>query len=82
MPRYFFDTQIGDKLFRDYEGADYLDDKAAIKAAKRGAAEYVADHIAHGVVPDHEVKLVRDEGGQVIARFLALDTLGEELPPP
>ena len=80
MARYYFDTVIDGKLHLDDEGEEFADAESAIQAAKVGAAEYVADLVAHGHTPDHEVKLVRGEDGNIAARFVILDAFGVALP--
>jgi hypothetical protein len=80
LPRFYFDTSLHGRVHLDLEGEEYPDAPSAVQAAKFGAAEYIADQIAHGGSPDDEEKLIRTEDGKIIARFRALDMLGEVIP--
>jgi hypothetical protein len=80
MPRFYFDTDLRGEVHRDEEGQEFADASAALHDAKVGAAEYVADIIARGGTPDHEEKLVRDESGDIVARFVITDPLAAAIP--
>jgi hypothetical protein len=80
MPRFHFDTNIHGELHLDEEGAEYPDVSSAVHAAKSGAAEYLADKIAHGRSPDDEEKIVRAEDGKIVAPFMIYDAFGGPIP--
>jgi hypothetical protein len=69
MPRYFFDTQIKDSVFQDAEGAEFETDDLAMRQALQDAKTLGADRLAHGGSVDSEIKIVRAETGDIIARF-------------
>jgi hypothetical protein len=69
MPRYFFDTQINDSVFQDAEGADFETDDMAVRQAIEDAQAFGGDRLAHGGALDGEIKIVRAETGDIIARF-------------
>jgi hypothetical protein len=69
MPRYFFDTEIRGSVFPDPEGADFESDETAVRQAIEDAQAFGGDRLAHGGPLDGEIKIVRAETGDIIARF-------------
>lgn len=75
MPRFFFDTQLDDSVFKDPEGADFATPEEALHQALEDAAAYAGDRLAHGLPLDDEIKLLRSESGEIIARFTVREAL-------
>ena len=74
MPRYFFDLDAGERLFRDEKGSDLPDIPAA-----REEAIAVLPEIVRAMVTDRDQKtltsLIRDDGGLIVfgVRLTLLD---------
>jgi hypothetical protein len=75
MQRFFFDTKVHDSVFKDPEGAEFATADEALRQALEDAAAYAGDRLAHGGELDDEVKLVRTEGGEVVAQFTLREAL-------
>ena len=77
MPLFYFDTDIHGDVHRDCDGDEFDTPEAAVERAKLDAAQYVADQIRNEMSLDSEVRIVRNAGGDVIARFTVRDALIE-----
>jgi hypothetical protein len=74
MPRFFFDTAIGETEAHDDAGIEYGDSAAAIRDARRSLPELVAEAVRTGASECGVT--VRDASGTMLTRIFA--TLGEE----
>ena len=77
MPRYFFDSDDGDRIHHDGKGLDLPDADTAIEEACRLALD-----LFHGVPRSGRTIIacvVRDEAGNVAHRLM-LDVSGEVMP--
>jgi hypothetical protein len=77
MPRYFFNTRIGDRFIPDPEGADLRDPDHAWRVAR----SMIRDLLQQGATPDLFTATleVTDENGDVVLEFPFSEAL---IPPP
>jgi hypothetical protein len=69
MPRYFFDTDDGEKVHCDDEGLDFADDQRARDEASRALAQMASRYIPRET-PQRDVMMwVRDEDGELILQL-------------
>jgi hypothetical protein len=69
MARYFFDTDDGDKAFRDEIGSELPDDQAARNEASHALAELARDYIPSGVPQKNVTMWVRNEQGEPVLQL-------------
>lgn len=74
MPRYFFDTSIGESRSPDETGLEYPDVPTAVREARRSLPELVAEALRRQA--QRCAVTIRDEGGMLAGRVFA--TIGEE----
>lgn len=65
MPRYFFDTDDGDRRAEDRDGVELPDHEAARRLAQAALPDMAHDKLPDGDHRDFTVR-VRDEGGTVL----------------
>ena len=68
MPRYFFNTRIGDDLIPDVEGAELRDPDHAWEIAKTMILEVLADQGEQAALLSASLE-VTDELGEIILEF-------------
>jgi hypothetical protein len=67
MPRYFFNTRIGDNLIRDPDGEDLRDPDQAWDVARNMIRELLQDQVAPDLLT--ATLEVTDEAGQIVLEF-------------
>jgi hypothetical protein len=68
MPRYFFNTRIGDEIIPDEEGEELRDPDHAWEAAKAMIVELLRDEGEHPSLLAASI-VVTDEGGEIVLEF-------------
>jgi uncharacterized protein DUF6894 len=68
MPRYFFNTRIGDELIDDPEGEELRDPDRAWEVARAMIMELIRSEGANGALLTAIIE-VTDEGGEVVLEF-------------
>ena len=68
MPRYFFNTRIGDETIPDEEGEELRDPDHAWEAAKAMIVELLQDEGEHPSLLAASI-IVTDESGEVVLEF-------------
>jgi hypothetical protein len=82
MPRYFFNTKIGDQTIADEEGEELRDADHAWEAAKAMIVELLRDEGHHPSLFTASI-LVTDESGETVLEFPFSEALisDPEVPP-
>jgi hypothetical protein len=68
MPRYFFNTRIGDELIDDPEGEELRDPDRAWEVARAMILELIRSEGADGVLLNAVIE-VTDDGGEIVLEF-------------
>ena len=69
MPRYFFDTDDGEALFRDEIGSDLANDQAARDEGSRAMAEMAKDYFPSDLPQKNIVMWVRNDNGEAVLQL-------------
>jgi hypothetical protein len=73
MPRYFFNTRIGDELVADPEGEELRDPDRAWEVARAMIRELLKTDGAEGLL--RAVLEVTDDGGEIVLEFPFVEAL-------
>jgi hypothetical protein len=68
MPRYFFNTRIGDELIDDPEGEDLRDPDRAWEVARAMILELIRSEGADGALLNAVIE-VTDDDGEIVLEF-------------
>ena len=68
MPRYFFNTRIGDELIDDPEGEELRDADRAWEVARAMILELIGSEGGGGVLLDAVIE-VTDDDGEIVLEF-------------
>ena len=68
MPRYFFNTRIGDELIDDPEGEELRDADRAWEVARAMILELIGSEGTGGVLLDAVIE-VTDDDGEIVLEF-------------
>ena len=76
MPRYFFDTDDGEKRHDDDEGTELADDQAARDEAVQAMAEIASDYLPGTAGPQKNITMwIRNEADDTILQLALAFTI-------